>query len=93
LSSRKLILIVDDSEDSLIAKELFSRKKVEYVQYHASKFEANCYGSATNGTGSSRLLTAPTVFAPEGVFKGLENLKSYFDMEVRDYESESAYWK
>lgn len=31
---------------------------------------------------------APTIFVPEGVFKGLENVKSYFDMEVRDYESE-----
>lgn len=35
---------------------------------------------------------APTVFVPEGVFKGLENVKSYFDMEVRDYESESVNW-
>jgi hypothetical protein len=87
LSSSKLILIVDDSEDSLIAKELFSKKKVEYVQYHASKFEANCCGSASNGTGSSRLLTPPTVFVPEG-----ENVKSYFDMEVRDYESECVNW-
>lgn len=92
MSSSKLILIVDDSEDSLIAKELFSKKKVEYVQYHASKFEANCCGSASNGTGSSRLLTPPTVFVPEGVFKGLENVKSYFDMELRDYESECVNW-
>ena len=66
-----------------MAKELFSKKKVEYVQYDASKFEANCCGSASNGTGSSRLLTAPTIFVPEGVIKVLENEKSYFDMEVR----------
>lgn len=85
-------LIVDDSEDSLIAKELFSTKKAEHVQYHASKFEANCCGSASNGTGSSRLLSPPAVFVPEGVFKGLENVKSYFDMEVRDYEIECVNW-
>ena len=35
----KPILIVDDSEDSLIAKELFSRMKVEYVRYHASNLK------------------------------------------------------
>lgn len=39
-----------------MAKELFSKKKVEYVQYDASKFEAICCGSASDGTGSSRLL-------------------------------------
>jgi len=35
---------------------------------------------------------AHTIFVPEGVFKGLENVKNYFDMEVRDYESESVNW-
>ncbi|HET9357334.1 MAG TPA: hypothetical protein VFN98_04505 [Nitrososphaeraceae archaeon] len=39
MSSSKPILIVDDSEDSLIAAELFSRKKVEYVRYHASNLK------------------------------------------------------
>ncbi|HYZ60144.1 MAG TPA: hypothetical protein VE544_10855 [Nitrososphaeraceae archaeon] len=39
MSSSKPILIVDDSEDSLIANELFSRKKVEYVRYHVSNLK------------------------------------------------------
>ncbi|HEU4443331.1 MAG TPA: hypothetical protein VFR94_01525 [Nitrososphaeraceae archaeon] len=39
MSSSKPILIVDDSEDSLISKELFSRMKVEYVRYHASNLK------------------------------------------------------
>lgn len=38
------------------------------------------------------VLEVPAVFVPEGVFKGLENVKTYFDMEVRDYESECVNW-
>lgn len=84
MSSSKLKHIVDDSEDSLIAKELFSKKKVEYVQYHASKLKQRYW--------KFPFTKAPTIFVPEGVFKGLENVKNYFDMEVRDYESESVNW-
>jgi hypothetical protein len=37
-------------------------------------------------------LRSPAVFAPEGVFKGLDEVEKYFNSERRYYESESAHW-
>lgn len=84
MSSSKLI--VDDSEDSLIAKELLAQRKENMYNTMQVNLKPIVGGSASNGTGSSRLLTPPTVFVPEG-----ENVKS-FDMEVRDYKSECVNW-
>jgi hypothetical protein len=92
LSLRKPILIVDDSEDSQTAKEMFRRNNVEYVQYHVDKLESSCCGGASDENESSKIVSAPTIFAPEGVFRGIDQVKNYFNVEGKFYESESAYW-
>ena len=38
-----------------------------------------------------RVYNCTAVFVSEGIFKGLDRAKGYFDMERRYYESESAY--
>jgi hypothetical protein len=92
MSERKPILIVDDSDDSQTAIKLFDKKSIEYVQYHIDKLASGCCGGTSNDTSTLGTLTAPEVIAPEGVFRGLDRIKNYFDSERRYYESESAYW-
>lgn len=92
MSIRKPILIVDDSDDSETAMKLFDKKSIEYVQYHVDKLVGRCCGGASDDTGTLSTVTAPAVIAPEGIFKGLDRIKNYFDLERRYYESESAYW-
>ena len=92
MSIRKPILIVDDSDDSRTAIKLFDIKHIEYVQYNIDKLAGGCCGGASEDTSTPGTLTAPAVIAPEGIFKGLDRIKNYFDSEGRYYESESAYW-
>jgi hypothetical protein len=95
MSERKPILIVDDSKDSQIAIELFNQKSIDYVKYRIDKFGGGCCGgggSESDNDNSFSKINAPAVFAPEGVFRGLDGVKTYFNLEKRYYESESAYW-
>jgi hypothetical protein len=92
MSIRKPVLIVDDSDDSQTALKLFNEKRIEYVQYHTNKLGSGCCGGASDETNTLSAVTAPAIIAPEGIFKGLDGIKNYFDSERRYYESESAYW-
>jgi hypothetical protein len=86
---RKPILLVDKSDDSTIAVDLFKRWGIEYVEYHIKKFEESCCGELPT-------TKAPSVFAVEGVFKGLERINEYILLKRNaadsNIESESAYW-
>jgi len=86
---RKPILLVDDSDDSTNAIDLFKRSGIEYVEYDIRKFEESCCGELPT-------TKAPSVFAIEGVFKGLEKINEYMsltsDMSDSKVESEGAYW-
>ena len=86
---RKPILLVDESDDSVKAIDLFKISGIEYVEYNISKFEESCCGELPT-------TKAPSVFAVEGIFKGLEKINEYVslkrDMSDCNIESESAYW-
>ena len=86
---RKPILLVDESDDSTKAIDLLKRSGIEYVEYDIRKFEESCCGELPT-------TKAPSVFAVEGVFKGLEKINEYIllkrDMGDIKVESESAYW-
>ncbi len=86
---RKPILLVDESYDSTNAIDLFKRSGIEYVEYDITKFEESCCGDLPT-------TKAPSVFAVEGVFKGLETINEHISLkrEMSDskVESESAYW-
>ncbi|MGC2574079.1 MAG: hypothetical protein WA364_21405 [Candidatus Nitrosopolaris sp.] len=86
---RKPILLVDESDDSTKAIDLFKRSGIEYIEYDIRKFEESCCGELTT-------TKAPSVFAVEGIFKGLEKIKNYISlkrgMSDSKVESESAYW-
>ena len=86
MTKRKPVLFIDDSSDSQEAVRLFDMSDIDYTKYHIQKFEESCCGELPT-------TRAPSVFAPDGVFKGFEGVKQYLSSE-HDYEkqSESAYW-
>jgi hypothetical protein len=86
MRKRKPVLLIDDKEDSMIAIKLLTKKKIEFVQYPIRKFEESCCEDLPT-------TKAPSVFAPEGVFKGLDGIKLYLTIEKKpdNEESESVY--
>ena len=86
---RKPILLVDESDDSIKAVDLFRRSGIEYIEYNIKKFEESCCGELLS-------TKAPSVFAAGGVFKGLEKINEYISHKAEtsysNIESESAYW-
>ena len=85
---RKPVLLVDGSERSQEAVNLLKSSGIEYVEYDMRKFTESCCGDLPT-------TKAPSVFAPEGVFKDLEGVKEYLNMDKNSTaspESESAYW-
>ena len=92
MKKRKPVLIIDDSSDCLKAMDLLREKGIEFVEYDISKFAESCCGDLPT-------TKAPSVFAPEGVFKGLSGVEEYIaslsmsrTKEAIPRESESAYW-
>jgi len=89
LAKRKPILLVDGSQDSTKAVRIFKRLGIEYVEYDIRKFEESCCGELPT-------TKAPSVFAVEGIFKGLEKIDEYVSLKRNTHdsniESESAYW-
>ena len=88
MGKRKPILFVDESDDSMKAIDLFKRLSIEYVEYNIKKFEESCCGELPT-------TKAPSLFAVEGIFKGLEKINEYISLKrdvISDIDSESAYW-
>lgn len=88
VKKRKPVLFIDDGMESSKAVQLLEDEKIPYVTYHMRNFEESCCGEVPT-------TTTPSVFAPDGVFRGLEGVKdyvSYRKSEEYDEESPSAYW-
>jgi len=87
--TRKPILLLDKSADSIKAVDLFRKFGIDYVEYDIKKFEESCCGELPT-------TKAPSVFAVEGIFKGLEKINDYLslkkDIADSSVELESAYW-
>ena len=85
---RKPILLVDGSDDSVKAVDLLKRLGIDYVEYNIKKFEESCCGELPT-------TKAPSLFAVEGIFKGLEKINEYITLKrdaAFDIQSESVYW-
>ncbi len=85
---RKPVLFIDDAKESKAAIQLFEKAGIPYVTYHVKKFEESCCGEVPT-------TISPSVFAPNGVFKGFEGVKDYVSSRkngIADKQSPSAYW-
>jgi hypothetical protein len=71
---RKPILLLDESDDSIKAIDLFKRLDIDYVEFNIKKFEESCCGELPT-------TKAPSVFAPEGIFKGLDGISEYISFK------------
>ena len=88
MAIRKPVLIIDDTDNSRIARELLDDNHVEFVEYHVRKFEEGCCMDLPT-------TRAPALIAPEGLFRNLEGIKEYLNIEKANSTSEpseSAYW-
>ena len=93
MKNRTPVLIVDYGPDSLEAIKLLRESDIEFVEYDIRKFAESCCGDLPT-------TKAPSVFAPEGVFKKLSGVEEYVasvavavaSKKSIQSESESAYW-
>jgi len=88
MAIRKPVLLVDDTENSRLARELLEDNNIEFVEYQVRKFEEDCCVDLPT-------TRAPALFAPEGLFRNLEGIKEYLTVEKKNSTSEpseSAYW-
>ncbi|MDE1863395.1 MAG: hypothetical protein KGI33_10870 [Thaumarchaeota archaeon] len=88
MAKRKPVLLIDGSETSQEAINLLRSRQIEYVEYDVRKFAESCCGDLPT-------TKAPSVIAPEGVFKDLEGVRQYAALDKKsgaNLESESAYW-
>jgi hypothetical protein len=92
MKNRKPVLVVDYGPDSLEAIKLLRESDIEFVEYDIRKFAESCCGDLPT-------TKAPSVFAPEGVFKKLSGVEEYVasvavavaSKKSIQGESESAY--
>ena len=83
---RKPVLIIDGSPDSSRAADILTRSDIGFVEYDIRKFAESCCGDLPT-------TRAPSVFAPEGVFKGLEGVQEYAALPRKhDTLNEESYW-
>jgi len=85
---RKPVLLIDDTENSKIARNLLEDNQIEFVEYHVRRFEEECCVDLPT-------TKAPALFAPEGLFRNLEGIREYLTIEKINStfeSSESAYW-
>jgi hypothetical protein len=92
MKKRKPVLLVDGDANSLKATDFLRERHIEFVEYDIRKFVDSCCGDLPT-------TKAPSVFAPEGVFKGLGGVEEYAssvaastNKKAAPGESESAYW-
>lgn len=88
MAIRKPVLLIDDTENSKIARNLLEDNLIEFVEYHVRRFEEECCVDLPT-------TKAPALFAPEGLFRNLEGIREYLTIEKinsTSESSESAYW-
>ena len=88
MAIRRPVLLIDDTENSRLARELLEDNNIEFVEYNVRKFEEDCCLELPT-------TRAPALFAPEGLFRNLEGIKEYLTVEKKNSTSdpsESAYW-
>ncbi len=83
---RKGVLFIGNDEASSKAREMLKEAGVEFVEYNVDVEPEGCCGGFKTQT--------PSLFAPEGIFRGLDGIARYIELRKSNafYKSESAYW-
>ena len=86
--SRKAILFIDDSNSAKKVRKILKNAKIDFVESNVKEqLESGCCGEGFT-------TKVPSIFAPEGIFKGVSEIKKYVKMlkGKKQVESESIYW-
>jgi hypothetical protein len=70
MKKRKPILLVDDTIESQEARNMLFSNNIDFIEYDIKKFRESCYGYLPT-------INAPSIFAPEGVYKGKALIEQY----------------
>lgn len=84
---RKAIFFVDESEECKKARRVLEKAKISFVEYDVRhQTEYGCCGGME--------IKVPAVYAPEGIFTGINGIREYVERtKSKNWtESESAYW-
>lgn len=74
MKKRKPILLVDDTIESQEARNMLFSNNIEFIEYDIKKFGGSCCGHLST-------INAPSIFAPEGVYKGKTSIEKYTTQE------------
>jgi glutaredoxin len=84
---RKSVLMIDEGDECKKVEELLTKEGIPYVIYKIDKeSSSSCCGGYTT--------KVPALFAPEGIYRGIEEISEYIKIAKTNInkESESAYW-
>lgn len=76
MKKRKPILLIDDTIESQEAKNMLFSNNIDFIEYNIKKFEGSCCGHLPT-------ISAPSIFAPEGVYKGKASIEQYLQENVK----------
>jgi len=92
LKKRKPVLLIDDGDDSKMVIDLLKKNNIDHLLFDIKNFETSCCGNLPT-------TKVPSVIAPEGIFKDIEQIKNYIKnykiIQNNDNEEESSassYW-
>lgn len=74
MKKRKPILLVDDTIESQEARNMLFSNNIDFIEYDIKKFGGSCCGHIPT-------INAPSIFAPEGVYKGKASIEKYITQE------------
>ncbi|NOJ29984.1 MAG: hypothetical protein DA328_07440 [Nitrososphaeraceae archaeon] len=92
MKKRKPVLLIDDGDDSKMVIDLLKKNNIDHLLFDIKNFETSCCGNLPT-------TKVPSVIAPEGIFKDIEQIKNYIKnykiIQNNDNEEESSassYW-
>ena len=77
MNERRPILLIDNTLESHQVKEILIANKINFIEYDIKKFGGDCCAHL-------QTIQAPSIFAPEGAYKGKDAIKIYITKIVSD---------
>ncbi len=70
MKKTKPVLFIDDTIESQEAKNMLFSNNIDFIEYNIEKFGGSCCGHPPT-------TSAPSVFAPEGAYRGKDSIEQY----------------
>ena len=70
MKKRKPVLLIDDTRESQETKNMLFSNNIDFIEYNIEKFGGSCCRHLPT-------TSAPSIFAPEGVYRGKDSIEQY----------------